>query len=113
VHGRETDVKRPQQRVRHAKLWIVNLYESSIPDAEVKRYARGESKAAKLVKDSTRSATNSFNWHSRPKMADDLELGDWLIQVITYKDKSVVVNPPGQLLLIDNYARGADLNKER
>jgi hypothetical protein len=90
-HGQRSDTARPQRRVRHAKLWIVNLYESSIPDTEIKRYEQGEAKAAKLVKVTTRSATDSFTWRSKPKMADELELGDWLIRVITSKDKSIIV----------------------
>jgi hypothetical protein len=111
-HGQKSDTARLQKRVRHARLWIVNLYESSIPDAEIKRYEQGEAKAAKLVKATAGSATDSFNWHSRPKM-EELEVGDWLIQAITYKDKSIMVYPPGQLLLVDKYDRGAHLDKER
>ena len=46
-------------------------------------------------------------------MADELELGDWIIQATTYKDKSIVVSPPRQLLFIDHYIRDRSSGKER
>jgi len=105
--------KHRQQRAKHAKLRIVNLREYSIPESEVKRYEQGEVKAEKLVKDEARSKTESFHWPNKPKMANELEFGDWVIQVTTYKDKSIVVSPPGQLLFMDNYVQDADSGKVR
>jgi hypothetical protein len=40
-------------------------------------------------------------------------LGDWIIQVITYKDKRIEVEPPGQLLFIDHYVRVREGSKKR
>jgi hypothetical protein len=91
----------------------VNLREAYVPDAENQRYARGEVKAAKLIKDSARSKTDSFHWPHKPRMADDLQFGDWVIQVITGKDKSITVYPPGQLRFTDRYPRDPGTNKER
>jgi hypothetical protein len=107
VDGKLANGQKPERRVAHAKLWIVNLVESLIPDAELERYERGETKAAKLIKDADRSATESFHWSHKPKMADHLEVGDWFVQVIKCKDQSTLVHPPGQFLLLDDYARGA------
>jgi len=107
-NGQPANGQKVQHRVAHAKLWIVNLVESSIPDAELQRYERGEAKAAKLIKDANRFETVAFHWSHKPKMADDLEIGDWFVQVVKYKDQSTLVHPPGQFLLLDTYSRGAD-----
>lgn len=100
------------RRAKHAKLWIVSLGENWIPESELERYEAGEQRAKGLVKDEVRSKTDSFHWSHRPKFALELELGDWVIQVTTFKDKRVVVSPPGQLLFADHYARDAS-GKER
>jgi hypothetical protein len=87
--------------------------EASVPESELERYEQGEAKAEKLVKDETRSTTDSFHWPFKPKMASELELGDWMIQIVTYKDKSILVDSPSQLLLIDHYVRDQEPRKER
>jgi hypothetical protein len=107
LNGKQASGQKPQRRVKHAKLWIVNLVESSIPDAELERYERGEAKAAKLIKETDRSETVGFHWPHKPKMADDLEVGDWFVQVVKYKDQSTLVYAPAQFLLLDDYPRGA------
>lgn len=112
--GRGAATAKPRQRrVRHAKLWLVNLGEGSLPDSELNRYEKGERKAEKLVKAPGRSKTESFHWSYKPKIADELELGDWIIQTMTRKDKSIVVYPPGQLLLVDSYVRNPKKRRER
>jgi PLD-like domain len=111
--GERVSGKNGQQRAKHAKLWLVNLVESSVPDTEIKRYEKGEAKAKKFIKDEARSTTDSFHWPFKPKMATELELGDWIIEMMTYKDKSIVVFPPGQLLFIDHYDRDRESGKER
>lgn len=113
LNGQRANGKHRQQRVRPAKLWIVNLSEYSIPESEVQRFEQGEAKAAKLVKDEARSKTESFYWPYKPKMAGELELGDWVIQVMTHKDKSIIVYPPGRLLSIHSYIRDSDSGKKR
>lgn len=47
----------------------------------------------------------SFRWSHKPKIANEVEAGDWIIQVVTYKDKSVLVDPPAQFLFVDHYVR--------
>ena len=113
LNGQRTSIKNRQPRATHAKLWLVNLVESSVPEPELERYEQGEAKAEKLVKDEGRSTTTSFHWPYKPKMASELELGDWIIQFMTYKDKRVLVYPPGQLLFIDPYVRDPESGKER
>jgi len=111
--GQRAGSKDGQHRARHAKLWLVNLVEASVPDSELERYEQGEAKAEKLAKDQSRSSTTSFHWPYKPKMASELELGDWMIQSVTYKDKSVLVYAPGQLLVVDHYVRDSERGKER
>lgn len=106
-------VGKRQSRATRAKLWIVNLNESSIPESELTRYEDGELKAKRLVKNAVSSKTGGFHWPYKPKMASELETGDWLIQTIKSKDGSVLVHPPGQLLLIDSYVRDPKSGKER
>jgi hypothetical protein len=102
-----------QPRVAHAKLRMVNLVEASVPESEIERYEQGEEKAQKLLKDPNRSELSSFLWSYKPKMVDELETGDWIIQTMTYKDKTVLVFPPAQLRFIDHYVRNAESGKER
>ena len=111
--GRRANGTHRQQRAKHAKLWIVNLREYSIPEPERERYKQGKARAAKLVKDPARSKGEHFHWPYKPAMASELEFGDWIIQVLRHKDKSVVVYPPAQLLFVDHYVRDKDSGKER
>src|SRR5262249_17684591 len=93
--------------------WLVNLVETSVPESELERYEQGEAKAGKLIKDQGCSSTTGFHWPYKPKMASELELGDWMIQIVTYKDKSVLVYAPGRLLVVDHYVRDSERRKER
>ena len=102
-----------QHRVEHAKLWIVNLREFSIPEPELLQYERGAVKARKLIKDAARSKAESSSWPYRPKMTDELERGDWIIHVVKHRDDTVLVHPPGQLLSVGSYIRDRKLQKER
>ena len=46
-------------------------------------------------------------------MADELDCGDWIIQATKQLDGSIWVQPPAQLLLVDNYVRDKNTGKER
>jgi phospholipase D-like protein len=107
------DGNNSQRRAQHAKLWIVNLRESSISENEEDRYEKGTARAAKKLRDRSHSKPDSFNWPFKPRMADELELGDWIIRVITNTDKAITVYPPGQLLLVDSYVRVPETTKQR
>lgn len=111
--GQGANGKLAQARTSHAKLWIVNLYDASIPNPEIERYEQGEKQAKERVRDESKFKTTSFHWPHKPKMASELELGDWIIEVITHKDKTIDVYPPGRLLLTDHYVRDAASGKER
>lgn len=100
-------------RIRHAKLWMVNLWEGSIPKSERERYKEGEKEARKLMKDSAHSELIYCHWSRKPKMANELEAGDWIIQVVTGKNKSVLVYPPAQFLFVDQYVREKKSGKLR
>ena len=112
--GRRISRSGKSKRATHAKLWLVSLIDyHSFPEAESKRYEESEQKAAELVEDTTHSKATSFHWPHKPKMADELEKGDWIIQCIEHKDKSITVYPPAQLLWIDHYIRDKKTGKER
>ena len=111
--GAKAGAKRHGHRTVHAKLWMVNLMETAIPEAEVQRYEGGVETARGLVKDNERSRVDSFHWPHKPRMADELEMGDWIIQVMTWQDKRVTVLAPGQLLHIDHYFRDSASGKQR
>jgi len=93
------------RRTTHAKLWVVNLHEHYVPESEQEAYGKIEEKARERLRNTTRSKTDSFHWQSRPRLADELTEGDWIIQVTTYKDGSILVSAPGQLLAFDSYPR--------
>lgn len=111
--GAKVGMKGKASRATHAKLWIVNLGEIPIPEDEIERFEATEATAGNLVKDQSRSKLASFHWPSKPRMADELELGDWIVQAMTYKDKSIAVLAPGQFLHVDHYVRDSDSGKER
>jgi hypothetical protein len=102
------------RRIQHAKLWIVNLIDyATLPESEWDRYEESENKAAEMLKDTSRSSLQSFHWSHKPKMADELETGDWVIQCTRHKDKTITVAPPGQLIWMDQYIRNSKTGKER
>lgn len=111
--GAKAGAKGTGQRTAHAKLWMVNLTEATLPDNETEMLESGEAKARGLVKDNERSRMDYFHWPYKPRMADELEKGDWLIQCIIWKDKSVTVQAPGRLLHIAHYVRNSASGKER
>lgn len=101
-----------QVRATHAKLWIVSLVVASIPDKEQDKYENSERKAERRINTEV-SVLDNFHWSYKPKMADELESGDWIIQCILQKDKSVLVYPPSRLIMIDHYIRDEKRDKER
>lgn len=105
--------KHRQQQATHAKLWLVNLGEASVPKSEIERYEEGKAKAEKLVEDKSRSKTDSSRWPFKPKMASELELGDWIIHIITDNEKRIAVYPPGRFLFMDHYVRDPESGRER
>ena len=114
MNGSEGVPRKAQARVNHPKLWIVNLSDSySLPPAETARYAKSEAKAEHVIKDAVRSKTDSFHWPHKPRMADELEPGDWLIMAIKHKDKNVQAPALTAILLIDSYVRNSQSRKER
>jgi len=114
VSGKRVGTKGISRRVKHAKLRIVSLIDyANFPENEIDSYEKSERKAEKLLKDRKHSILESFHWSGKPKMADELEQGDWFIQCIKHDDKSISVYPPAQLILLDHYVRNKENGKER
>lgn len=101
-----------QKRASHAKLWIVSLQVASIPNKELDKYESSEKVAVKRINPET-SVLENFHWAFRPKMTDELESGDLIIQCVLQEDKSVLVYSPSRLILIDHYIRNEATRKER
>ncbi len=112
-NGRPAIPTKHHPRAAHSKLWLVRLGEYSVPESEQERYAQGSTTAEKLIRNATGCTTDSFHWPSKPRMADELEVGDWIIEVLRHRDGKTTVHPPAQLLLVDHYFRNRDLRKER
>lgn len=103
-----------QKRVRPTKLWVVNLVVGSgIPESEVIRYEEGVVKAKKLIEAIQKSKAIDFTWSRKPRMANELERGDWVIQVVKQEDGRILVFPPACFLLADHYVRDKSTGKER
>lgn len=115
LSGERTKGERSQQRARHAKLWIVKLNEESFPESEWERHQQGEAEARKRTTDEAHGETDiqSFWWPHKPKMADELELGDRVITVTKAEDKTISVDPPGVFLYLHRYVRDPASGKER
>jgi len=110
--GSRGNAEKHNHPVDRAKLWLVNLSEYEVPAAEQTRFKKGADIASKKIRDTARWVLDDFHWSDKPKMADDLELGDWVLMIMTHKDKSVIAYPPGRFLYLDHYRRGEG-NKER
>lgn len=114
INGQRVGTKGIIRRAKHAKLRIVALMDyANFPESEIEDYEKSENKAEKLIKDKGQSNLESFRWSHKPKMADELEQGDWIIQCVKHEDKSITVYPPAQLILIDSYIRNKENGKER
>jgi hypothetical protein len=110
--GKRSTTGKRIRRVEHAKLWLVNLVDYlSIPNSELEAFEKSEDKARALLEDTQQTTLETFHWSYKPKMADELETGDWIIECVRHKDKSISVYPPARLIFIDHYARGQ--GKER
>ena len=113
VGKRSTTTKRVS-RATHAKLWLVNLVDChSFPDSEIEAFETSEEKALVLIEGKEQSSLSTFHWSYKPKMADELETGDWIIQCIRHKDKSISVYSPARLIFVDHYIRNQRTGKER
>lgn len=106
--GKRSPPGKQGRRAVHAKLWLVNLVDYlSLPDAEIEAFEKSEDKALALIKDTRQSTLSSFHWSYKPQMADELETGDWIIQCIRHKDKTISVCSPARLIFVDHYPRNA------
>lgn len=95
------------QRKAAPKLWIVNLDgDLEVPEREYERYAESEKAARKRLRGDGKSTLDSFFWNSKPKMADTLRPGHWILMVTRYAGGTVEVAPPKQFLWLDRYSRG-------
>ncbi len=112
IGGKKLLLPKKQKRASHAKLWIVNLVVGSVPNNEQDKYENSESKAEKRI-NTEFSILDNFHWPYKPKMADELESGDWIIQCVLQEDKSILVSPPSRLIIIDHYVRNEISGKER
>lgn len=111
--GKHLSIGKRIRRVKHAKLWLVNLVDYvSIPESEIKSFEKSEDKALALLGDAQKTVLETFHWPYKPKMADELETGDWIIECVRHKDESISVHPPACLIFIDHYARNPQ-GKER
>jgi len=114
ISGKQVGTKGRSRRAKHAKLRIVSLIDyANFPEKEVEFYKKSESKAEKLINNKRQSILKSFHWSGKPKMTDELEMGDWFIQCVEHSDKSISVYPPAQLILLDHYVTDKATNKER
>jgi len=114
VSEKHIGTKRTSRRAKHAKLRIVSLIDyANFPENEIESYEKSERKAEKLLKDKKQSALENFRWSGKPKMADELEQGDWFIQCIKHTDESISVYPPAQLILLDHYPINKTIGKLR
>lgn len=111
--GRQSAKDKRTHRVAYAKLWLVNSVDYySFPDSELELFEKSEERAHGLI-DTAQSTLSTFHWSHKPKMADELETGDWVIQCTRHKDKSISVYPPARLLFVDHYIRNQQTGKER
>jgi len=114
ISGKQAGTKGISRRAKHAKLRIISLIDyANFPEDEVEFYEKSERKAEKIINDKRQSVLESFRWSGKPKMADELEIGDWFIQCVEHSDKSISVYPPAQLILLDHYATNKTTGKER
>ncbi len=90
------------------RLWFLNLNgDLDVPDHEREQYEGSERKAQKRRRRSAKaSEMDSFWWTERPAFAADIRPGDWVIEVLCYKNGTIQVMAPAQFLWLDRYSRG-------
>lgn len=114
VNRKQNGTKGISRRAKHAKLRIVSLIDyANFPENEQEAYKNSEKRAEKLIKSKELSILDSFRWSGKPKIADELEQGDWIIQCVEHKNKLISVHPPAQLIIIDQYIRDKKTGKEK
>jgi len=114
INGKRIGTNGIPYRAKHSKLRIVSLIDYALfPEKEEESFEKSAEKAMKLLENKGQSVLSNFHWPSKPKMADELEQGDWIIQCVKHSDKSISVYPPAQLILIDHYVRNKENGKER
>lgn len=112
-NGKQSSTGKTAHRATHAKLWLVNLVDYlTIPEDETEAFKQSEDTARELIKDTKKSELETFHMPYKPKMADEIETGDWVIQCVTHKNKSITVYPPARLISTDHYIRNKK-GKER
>lgn len=105
--------KTRERRVQHAKLWVLNLREGDLPEAERARLEKGEAKAEQKIRDKAECEVNSCWWSVKPKMASELEPGDRIIRILRQKDGQIMVYPPGAYLEANHWVRRTRPRRER
>ncbi len=114
IIGKRSTTNKKATRAMHAKLWMVNLVDYHfLPNSEIEAFETSEEKALALIESKEQSSLSTFHWTHKPKMVDELETGDWIIQCIRHKDKTISVYNPARLILIDHYIRNKKTGKER
>lgn len=104
----------PPQPISRPKLWLVKLREFDLPEEEQDQFDQGLSIAKKRLKKKATTEIDSFHWSRKPRMADQLETGDWVIRAITQKQSGKTkVHAPARFLDCYHYPRGKALDKER
>src|SRR5436309_9661016 len=94
-----------RSRLRPARLWLVNLRDGELPDKELNDYEKGETRARRFLKDAHKTELEFFHWPHKPRMADELQRGDSVIQIIRFNTGQVRVFPPARFLHLHTYPR--------
>lgn len=102
-----------RRRARHAKLWLVLIDEGDVPERERSRYMKGAEKAAGMLHDMKRFSVESIHYRDRQLIHDQIEVGDWVIQMFRLSDGGIDVLPPARFLLGDSYSRRNTTGKKR
>lgn len=110
-HGHKKNLSTRKKRgISYTKLRIISLVVINIPKDEISKQEKSRKKIEKLVNLDV-SILEDF-MHSAP-LADQLEIGDWVIQCVKQEDGNILVYPPSRYIGHDSYIKNEKTGKER
>ena len=86
------------------QYWFLGtVSEINIPDGECSSIEKAEEYASRKLKNPKSTEVDWIRYKNKPSYLDKIHEGDWIIYKFQWKDKSIDVFPPHQVLAIGNY----------
>lgn len=95
--------KKKSPKPAHPRLWILRVYPADYTDQENDIHDRGVARATKALPNRRKYDVSSMRWNSDRHFAQEVRLGDQVIQIREDDDGELRVYPPSRVVLIRHY----------